>query len=57
MQCPEWRLLLVIHAVLAVAVVAVWITRDPVVVAYLATLLTAVSVVIKVLRSGGDRGA
>jgi hypothetical protein len=50
MSCPEWGLLLIVFIVLAVAVVLVLITGSPAVVAYLASLLTAVSVVLKVLR-------
>jgi hypothetical protein len=55
MSRPKRGPLVIVYVVLAVAVVLVLITGSASVVAYLAALLTAVSVVLKVLR--GDREA
>jgi len=50
---PNCGLLVTVYVVLAVAVALVVITKNAAVVAYLATLLTGLSAVLKVL--GGDR--
>jgi hypothetical protein len=52
--CAKWRPWLLVCVTLAVAVVLVLITNTAVVVAYLATLMTAISVLLKALRIVGD---